>query len=119
MNEGRIARFAEKLEGWSFDPERALGVEGNVSRFRNEFRDLYDEAFPWVEDKKSRRDEEKPWLDDEGFKELVAEKGKLYFRKNRGLLGEEGTGRLVEVNREVNRMRKRLKRSTSTRGLGI
>ena len=60
VNDGRIARFAERLDGWSFDAERALGVEGNVARFRNEFRDLYDEAFPWVEDKKSRRDEEKP-----------------------------------------------------------
>ena len=61
VNEGRIRRFAEKLECWSFDEERALGVEGNVGRFRNSFRDLYDEAFPWVEDKRRRRDEEKPW----------------------------------------------------------
>ena len=48
VNEGRIARFAEALGGWSFDEERALGVEVNVARFRNGFRDLYDEAFPWV-----------------------------------------------------------------------
>ena len=48
VNEGRIARFAERLEAWSFDEERALGVETNVARFRNSFRDLYDEAFPWV-----------------------------------------------------------------------
>ena len=39
------------------------------SRFRNEFRDLYDEAFPWVEVKRKRRDEEKPWLDDGEFKD--------------------------------------------------
>ena len=84
--EGRVRRFAEVLDGWVFDEVRALGVEANVGRFRNEFRDLYDEAFPWVEDKRSRRDVEKPWLDDPGFKELVGEKGELYSRKLRGLL---------------------------------
>ena len=30
MNEGRIGSFAEELRGWSFDEERAMGVEGNV-----------------------------------------------------------------------------------------
>merc|ERR1711978_102787 len=33
-----------------------MGTEGNVARFRNEFRDLYDESFPWVEEKKRRRE---------------------------------------------------------------
>ena len=60
VNEGRIARFARVLEAWSFDKLRELGVEGNVARFQNSFRDTYDAAFPWVEGKKSRRDEEKP-----------------------------------------------------------
>ena len=87
VNEGRIGRFAEMLKGWSFDEERALGVEGNVGRFRNMFRDLYDEAFPWVEDRKRTKDKEKPWLDDVEFKGLVEEKGRLYSRKVRGLLG--------------------------------
>ena len=77
MNEGRICRFAEKLAAWSFDEVRAMGVEANVARFRNSFRDLYDESFPWVEVKRRRRDEEKPWLDDVEFKELVEEKGRL------------------------------------------
>ena len=72
MNEGRICRFAEELEGWSFDEVRVLGV---VARFRNLFRDLYNATFPWVEDRRSRRDEMKPWLDDAEFKELVEEKG--------------------------------------------
>ena len=81
VNEGRIARFAGVLEAWSFDEVRELGVEGNVARFRNEFRDMYDEAFPWVERKRSRRDEEKPWLDDVEFRGLVQEKGELYSRK--------------------------------------
>ena len=30
VNEGRIVRFAEELEGWSFDEEGALGAEENV-----------------------------------------------------------------------------------------
>ena len=75
VNESRMARFAEELQGWSFDEERALGAEGNVARFRNGFRDLYDATFPWVDDKRRRKDVEKPWLDDVGFKELVKEKG--------------------------------------------
>ena len=32
---------------------------------------------------KSRRNEENPWLDDVGFKDLVRKKGKLYSRKER------------------------------------
>ena len=75
VNEGRIARFAERLEGWSFDEVRSQGVEANVGRFRNEFRDMYDEMFPWVEDKRGKKDREKPWLDDGDFKGLVSEKG--------------------------------------------
>ena len=78
--------------------------------FRNSFRDLYDEAFPWVEEKRKKRDVENPWLDDAEFKELVEEKGRLYSRKLKGLLGEEEGQRLVEVNREVNRLRRKLKR---------
>ena len=88
VNEARIRQFAERLEAWSFDEERALGVEGNVARFWNEFRDMYDKKFPWVEDRRSRRDVEKPWLDEAGFKELVKEKGELYSRKLKGRLGE-------------------------------
>ena len=36
---------------------------------------------------------------------MVREKGELYSRKIRGLLGEEERQRLVEVTREVNRDR--------------
>ena len=118
VNEGRIGRFAEELEGWAFDVEGALGVEGNVARFRNAFRDLYDARFPWVEDKRNRRDIEKPWLDDAEFKGLVREKGELYSRKLRGLLDEEGGRRLVEVNRTVGNMRQRLKRAYFNQRLG-
>ena len=110
VNEGRIQRFAEQLEGWSFDEVRVMGVEANVAEFRNTFRDMYDGMFPWVEDKRKRRDVEKPWLDDGEFKELVEEKAGLYSRKLKGVLGEEGRQRLVEVSREVNNMRRRLKR---------
>ena len=53
---------------------------------------------------------EKPWLDDPDFKQLVEEKGDLYSRKLRGQLMEEGA-RLREVQREVNRARRRLKRA--------
>ena len=111
VNERRIERFAEELDGFHFDVERALGVEGNVARFRNGFRDLYDAAFPWVESKKKRKDIEKPWLDDDDFKELVREKGDLYSRKVRGTLDLRGLARLAEVTKEVNRMRQRLKRA--------
>ena len=110
VNERRIRGFAEKLEGWSFDEVRAMGVEANVARFRNSFRDLYNEAFPWVEDKRRKRDVEKPWLDDAEFKGLVEEKGVLYSRKLKGRASRAEEGRLVEVSREVNRMRGRLKR---------
>ena len=118
VNEARIRQFAERLEAWSFDEERALGVEGNVARFRNEFRDMCDKTLPWVEDRRSRRDVEKPWLDEAGFKELVKEKGELYSRKIKGRLGEGKGERLVKVNREVNRLRRKLKREYFGQRLG-
>ena len=68
-------------------------------------------AFPWADRRKGRKDREKPWLDDEGFKELLREKNELYSRKLKGELGEEGEDRLVDVNREVNRTRRRLKKA--------
>ena len=89
VNDSRICRFAERLEAWSFDEVRQMGTEGNIARFRNEFWDLYDESFPWVEDRKRRRDAEKPWLDDAEFKELVGEKSRLYSRKVRGVISEQ------------------------------
>ena len=81
LNAGRISRFAEELQSWSFDIQHSLGPEGNIARFRNGFGDLYNQAFPWVESKKNRKDIEKPWLDNEEFKLLVAEKGELYSLK--------------------------------------
>ena len=111
VNEDRIGSFAEVLDGWSFDEEREMGAEGNWARFRNKFRDLYDAAFPWVEDKRSRKDVEKPWLDDAEFKELVREKSELYSKKLKEGLGEEGEDRLDKVTRAVNRVRQRLKRA--------
>ena len=64
------------------------------------------------------RSVEKPWLDDSGFKELVEEKGRLYSRKIKGLLDEREELRLVEVNREVNRLRRRLKREYFDQRMG-
>ena len=110
MNQGRICRFAEDLKVWSFDEVRSLGIETNVARFRNQFRDMYDAAFPWTKAKKRGRDIEKPWLDDPEFKLLVEEKGTLYSRSIKGALDDQGKARLTEVCREVNRARRKLKR---------
>ena len=41
MIKGRIERYRESLEAWSFDNVRALGLEANVAAFRR--------VFPWVE----------------------------------------------------------------------
>ena len=80
----RIAKFAEELNAWSFDEERAKGIEYNAAKFRNEFRDMYNVNFPWVENKKNKRDREKPWLDNPDFKDLIEEKGRLYKKKLQG-----------------------------------
>ena len=111
INEARITRFADALNQWSFDETRALGVEANVAKFRNEFRDLYDTAFPWVKNKRSKKDEEKPWLNDQEFKALIKEKGELYSLKIKGKLDDAGKQRLAEVSKRVNTMRKGLKRN--------
>ena len=111
VNESRILRFAEELNGWTFDEARALGVETNVAKFRNEFRDLYDAAFPWAKNKKNKKDEEKPWLDNHEFKSLVAEKGRLYTLKLKKRLDEAGQEQLALISKQVNAMRQRLKRT--------
>ena len=111
VNEGRISRFAGALSGWCFEIQNSLGPGGNIARFRNEFRDLYNTAFPLVDKKKGKKDLEKPWLDDDGFKALVAEKGELYSLKLQGKLTGTMQERFVTVSKEVNRVRQRLKRS--------
>ena len=111
INAGRIRRFADELKSWDFDEVRAAGIEANVAKFRNGFRDLYDSAFPWTKSKKKKRDIEKPWLDDLDFKALVAEKSDLYSRKIKGTLGQVEAARLAQVCREVNVVRRRLKRA--------
>ena len=60
-----------------------------MARFRDSFQ---DESFSWVEVKRKRRDEEKPWLDDLEFKGLVKEKGRLYSRKIMGAAGSRRGG---------------------------
>ena len=110
VNGGRISRFAEDLQAWSFDEVRAIGAEANVAKFRNEFRDLYDSAFPWVKNKRKKKDIEKPWLDDVNFKTLISEKSQLCSKKLKRGLGQQEGERLAYVNREVNSMRRRLKR---------
>ena len=78
-----------------------------MAAFRNSFCDMYEEAFPWVEDKRKRRDVEKLWLDDLELKGLMEEKGQFYSRKLEGLLNKEEERCLVEVYRQVNRLKKK------------
>ena len=111
VNEGRIRRFAEDMETWAFDEIRALGAEANVGRFRNQFRDLYDSAFPWVKNKSKRKDEEKPWLNDPDFKAQVAKKSQLYSKKIKCGLCPEEEESLSKVCRDINKARRQLKRT--------
>ena len=111
VNEGRINRFVEDIRSWTFDEVRALGIEANVGRFRNQFRDLYDSAFPWVKNKRKRKDEEKPWLNDHEFKTIVTEKSELYTKKIKFGLNQGEEEKLVVLCREVNKARRRLKRT--------
>ena len=99
------------LDSWDFRELRALDVEDNAARFRNEFRDLYNVAFPVTEDKRGQKDREKPWLDDPQFKAMVREKGELFSRKVKGREQEGDRERLAEVTKEVNRTRQRLRRA--------
>ena len=110
INDDRIFRFSEDLKAWTYDEVRSLGIEANVANFRNGFRDLYDAAFPWVKRNKKKKDIEKPWLDDNDFKNLVKEKGELYSKKIKNKLDQDGVARLAEVSKQVNAMRQKLKR---------
>jgi hypothetical protein len=111
VNETRMVDFAIALDSWDLRELRALGVEDNAARFRNEFRDLYNVAFPVKEDKRKQKDREKPWLDEPEFKVIVREKGELYSRKVKGQEQEGDWERLAEVITEVNRTRQRLRRA--------
>jgi hypothetical protein len=82
--EERMADFALILESWDWRALRSVDVEGNVARFRNKFRDIYNEVFPVTEDKRKQKDREKPWLDDPQFKAMEREKGELFSRKVKG-----------------------------------
>jgi hypothetical protein len=105
----RMTNFALILESWDRRELRAVGVEGNVARFRNEFRDVYNEVFPLIEDE--RKTKEKPWLNDPQFKVMFKEKGELFSRKVKGREQEGDRERLAEVAREVNKTRQRLRRA--------
>jgi hypothetical protein len=52
VTEEGMADFALVLESWDWRVLGAMGVEDNVARFRNEFRDIYNEVFPLTEDKR-------------------------------------------------------------------
>jgi hypothetical protein len=80
----------------------AMDVEGNVARFRNEFRDIYNKVFPITEDNRRWKDREKPWLDNPRFKAMLREKGELFSRKVRRREQEGDREKLAEVTREVN-----------------
>ena len=62
------------------------------------------------EQKEKKRDIEKPWVDEPEFKSLVEEKAMLFKKKLKGLLDEAQLQRLEEINKEVNKLRKSLKR---------
>jgi hypothetical protein len=109
VNERRMVDFAIALDSWDFRELWALGVEDNAARFRNEFRDLYNVAFPVKEDKRKQKDREKLWLDDPKF--IVREKGERYSRKVKGQEQDGDRERLAEVTKEVNRTRQRLRRA--------
>jgi hypothetical protein len=90
---------------------RSVDVEGNVARFQNELRDIYNEVFLVADDKRKQKDMEKPWLDDPHFKAIVSEKEELFSRKvkRREQVGDQE--RLAEVTREVNRTIQRLRKA--------
>jgi hypothetical protein len=56
VNKRRMVDFAIALDSWDFMELRALGTVDNAARFRNKFRDMYNVAFPVVEDRKKRKD---------------------------------------------------------------
>jgi hypothetical protein len=45
--------FVIALDSWDFRELHALSMEDNVAQFWYEFRDMYNVAFPVVEDKRT------------------------------------------------------------------
>jgi hypothetical protein len=58
VNERRMVDFAIALDSWEFKELRALSVEDNAAQIWNEFWDMYNVAFPVVEDKMKQKDKE-------------------------------------------------------------
>jgi hypothetical protein len=111
VNERRMVDFTIELDSWDFRELRPQSVENNMAQFRNEFRDMYNVAFPVVEDKRKQKDRDKPWLDDPNFNVIVREKRELYSRKVKGQERVGDRERRAEVTKEVNRTRRRLRRT--------
>ena len=106
---GRIRQFSRKLEDWNWREVKTIGVWDNVAQFRNGFWDIYEGSFLVAQGK--RRLDEKLWLDDPGFKQVVRENGDLYSKKLKGKLAEGEWEKLAKVIREVNSTRQRIKRA--------
>ena len=80
-------------------------------RFRNEFRDGYNECFPQKRVKIRKIDVRKPWLDDDTLKGKIKERNRLYTLKlkaSNGLVPEEAD-QLRTLTSEVGQLRQGLK----------
>jgi hypothetical protein len=89
VKEQRMEDFAIALDSWDFRELRTLSAEDNAAQFRNKFRDMYNMAFPVVEDKRKKKDRDKPWLDDPEFKVIVRKKGSCTSGRSRDRIGWE------------------------------
>ena len=114
----------ERFKKWVYNWGRgfALGGESvaeDAARFRNEFRDGYNECFPQKRVRLRGIDIRKPWLCDEDFLGKVKEKNRLYAAqfKHPGGLGEAEQARLALLTKEVNHLRRDLKRCFFARKL--
>jgi hypothetical protein len=84
----------------------------DVERFRNEFRDGYNECFPQKKVKIRKIDIRKPWLDDDSLKGKVKERNQLYalnLKTTVGLRPNEAN-QLRFLTTEVGHLRKSLKK---------
>ena len=113
-------KFRQWADNWgsNFVVGRDSVAEDSV-RFRNEFRDEYNRCFPLIKVKVRRVDMEKPWLNDAILIGKIKERNRqfaLHIKETDGMTAD-GLVNLRQITREVNHLRRDLKKSHFARQL--
>ena len=107
-------RFRQWVNDWGSDLViKSDSVAEDCVKFRNEFRDEYNTCFPLIKVRLRRADLTKPWLNDASLIGKIRERNRLFalhVKETDGFTAD-GLVNLRRLTREVNHLRRDLKKS--------